>query len=328
MNAAERLNRLRLIRSENVGPITFRQLMHRFGNAAAALDALPDLAKRGGAKRTIRLCSPGKAERELAALTQAGGQLIALGEASYPAPLAALPDAPPILSVRGDPQFLTQRIIAMVGARNGSANGVRFAEKLARDLGAAGFIIASGLARGLDAAAHRGALKSGTIAVVAGGVDVNYPRENTALYHDIVARGAVISEQPWGMQPTARHFPHRNRIVSGLALGTVVVEATLRSGSLITARLAGEQGREVLAVPGNPLDPRSQGTNGLIRDGATLIQGADDVLEALAPQLRAPIADPRSDPGAAQEAAQEPAQKASGSELPATARKKILSLLG
>jgi DNA processing protein len=224
--------------------------------------------------------------------TGGADQLIALGEADYPAPLAALADAPPILSVLGKPDLLTQRIIAMVGARNGSANGVRFAEKLARDLGAAGLIIASGLARGLDAAAHRSALKSGTIAVLAGGVDIIYPRENTALYHDIIASGAVISEQPWGMQPTARHFPHRNRIVSGLALGTVVVEATLRSGSLITARLAGEQGREVLAVPGNPLDPRSQGTNGLIRDGATLIQSADDVLEALAPQLGAPLAAP------------------------------------
>jgi DNA processing protein len=340
INAAERLDRLRLIRSENVGPVTFRQLMRRFANAGAALDALPDLARRGGSKRPIRLCSPGKAERELAALSDAGGRLIALGEADYPAPLAVLGDAPPVLSVLGDPRLLTQRIIAMVGARNGSANGMRFAEKLARDLGAVGLVIASGLARGLDTAAHRGSLKTGTIAVVAGGVDVIYPRENEGLYHDIIARGAVISEQPWGMQPTARHFPHRNRIVSGLALGTVVVEATLRSGSLITARLAGEQGREVLAVPGNPLDPRSQGTNGLIRDGATLIQNADDLLEALAAQLRAPIAAPRPlgtpdrdpgpdpDQGTVRDADQTAAQQDPVAGLPDAAHKKILSLLG
>jgi DNA processing protein len=278
---AERLDRLRLIRSEHVGPVSFRQLLARFGSAGRALDALPDLARLGGLRRGIRICPRATAEREVETLSRAGGRLIVLGEVEYPGALAALTDAPAVLSALGRPDLPAQKTIAIVGARNASANGVRFAETLARDLGAAGFVVVSGLARGLDAAAHRGALATGTVAVMAGGVDVVYPRENERLYHDITATGTVLSEMPWGQQPTARHFPHRNRIVSGLALAVVVVEATLRSGSLITARLAGEQGRDVLAVPGNPLDPRARGTNGLIRDGATLIQGADDVIEAL-----------------------------------------------
>jgi DNA processing protein len=237
--------------------------------------------------------------------------------------LAALTDAPAVLSVLGRPELLARRTIAMVGARNASANGVRFAETMARDLGRAGFVVASGLARGLDAAAHRGALATGTVAVMAGGVDVVYPRDNERLYRDIVATGTVLSEMPWGRQPTARHFPHRNRIVSGLALAVVVVEATLRSGSLITARLAGEQGREVLAVPGSPLDPRARGTNGLIRDGATLIQGADDVIEALGGLMARPAARP-------EEAAPTPpaAGFAEPAEAPDHVRKIISNLLG
>lgn len=288
----ERLDRLRLIRSEHVGPVTYRQLLARFGSAGAALDALPDLARRGGLRRTIQIFPRVAAERELAALAAVGGRLIVLGEPDYPKPLAALSDAPAVLSVIGHSHLLNGMTIAIVGARNASANGIRFAEKLARDLGQAKFVIASGMARGLDAAAHRGSLATGTAAVMAGGVDVIYPRENTALYGDIAASGVLLSEQPLGQQPTARHFPHRNRIVSGLALAVVVVEATLRSGSLITARNAAEQGREVLAVPGNPMDPRAQGTNGLIRDGATLIQGADDVIEALGDLRYRPLAEP------------------------------------
>ncbi|MFM2130131.1 MAG: hypothetical protein RL477_1677, partial [Pseudomonadota bacterium] len=255
LNDGERLDRLRLIRSEHVGPVTFRQLLARFGSAGAALEALPDLARRGGLRRIIKVCPRTAAEREIGELDRAGGRLIALGEADYPAPLAAVADAPAVLSVLGHPHLLARPTVAVVGARNASANGIRFAEKLARDLGRADFVVASGLARGLDAAAHRGALAGGTVAVMAGGVVVIYPRENERLYRDIAAQGALISEQPWGQQPTARHFPHRNRVVSGLALAVVVVEATLRSGSLITARLAGEQGREVLAVPGSPMDP-------------------------------------------------------------------------
>lgn len=320
---AERLDRLRLIRSEHVGPVTFRQLLARFGSAGRALDALPDLARLGGSRRGIRICPRTAAEREVETLSRAGGRLIVLGDAAYPKPLSALTDAPAVLSVLGRPDFLVRNTIAIVGARNASANGVRFAETLARDLGGAGFIVVSGLARGLDAAAHRGALATGTVAILAGGVDVIYPRDNERLYRDIVGAGTVLSEQPWGQQPTARHFPHRNRIVSGLAAAVVVVEATLRSGSLITARLAGEQGREVLAVPGNPLDPRARGTNGLIRDGATLIQGADDVIEALGGLMALPTA--------GQEQAAPPPSAAGFAEpveTPDHVRKIISNLLG
>ena len=281
MNDGERLARLRLARTDSVGPVTFHELVRRFGSAAAALDALPSLARRGGRPVALRVPSVADAERELAAHAQLGARLIACGEAAYPALLAALEDAPPVLSVIGDFAMLAGPCIALVGARNASVNGRRFAVMLARDVGGAGFRVVSGLARGIDAAAHQGALASGTVAVVAGGVDVVYPREHARLQSEIGARGVVIAESPLGTEPHARHFPRRNRIISGLSLGVVVVEAAQRSGSLITARFAAEQGREVFAVPGSPLDPRCRGTNSLLRDGAHLVESADDVVGIL-----------------------------------------------
>jgi DNA processing protein len=275
------------MRTERVGPITFFQLLSRFGAAAAALDALPELAQRGG-RKTLKVCSAATAEAELARLTALGARLLGRFEPGYPESLAALDEAPPLLTVRGRADLLGGRIVAIVGARNASANGVRLARQLAADLGAAGLIVVSGLARGIDAAAHRGALPSGTIGVMAGGVDVIYPAENTALYDEIVGSGVVVSEMPPGLAPQARHFPQRNRIVSGLASGVIVVEAALKSGSLITARLALNQGRDVFAVPGSPLDPRARGSNDLLRNGATLTETAEDVLRSLEPAFRQP----------------------------------------
>ncbi len=284
LSDAERLDRLRLIRSENVGPVTFRRLLERYGTAAAALRALPDLARRGG-RPSMRLYSAGEAEAELAALAGCNARLVVLGDEAYPAPLAMIEDAPASLAVIGDVRLLHRAAIAIVGSRNASLNGRRIANDLARDLGVAGLVVVSGMARGIDAEAHRGALDSGTVAVLAGGVDVCYPRENDQLYGRIREDGVLVSEAPPGTAPQARHFPRRNRIISGLSKGVVVVEANLRSGSLITARMAAEQGREVFAVPGSPLDPRARGCNELLRQGAVLTENAADVLA----QLRAPL---------------------------------------
>jgi DNA processing protein len=281
LSDAERLAWLRLWRSENVGPVTFRQLLRRFGSAAAALGALPELARRGGRDRPLAVCPAATAERELADLARMGGRLVALADPEFPVLLAETSDAPPLLSTLGRVELLAARTVALVGARNASANGRLMAETMARELGGLGWVVVSGLARGIDSAAHRGALASGTIAVLAGGLDRPYPPESEPLYRAIAERGLAVSEMPLGRIPQARHFPRRNRIVSGLCLGTVVVEAALQSGSLITARLAGEQGREVMAVPGSPLDPRSRGANQLIRQGATLVEGAGDVAETL-----------------------------------------------
>lgn len=278
---SERADWLRLIRTENVGPITFHRLLDQYGSAKAALDILPELARRGGRSRPLRTASKAEIERELAAARAVGARLIAACEPDYPAALAAIDDAPPILAVRGHPHLAGQRIVAIVGARNASLNGKKLAEAIARDLAAAGVVVASGLARGIDTAAHRGALSGGTVAVMAGGVDVVYPEENQALYDALVTQGAAVAESPVGTVPQARHFPRRNRIISGLSLGVLVVEAALKSGSLITARMANDQGREVMAVPGSPLDPRCQGTNNLLREGATLVESAEDVLRAI-----------------------------------------------
>jgi DNA processing protein len=275
----EKLAWLRLSRTENVGPVTFYKLIDGYGSAQKALDKLPDLARRGGRKKPLTAPSTESIDREYAALKKIGGEIITAMDDDYPVSLSSIDDAPPVISVLGDPKIMRLPCIAMVGARNASLNGRKFAEKVARDLGARGVIVASGLARGIDTAAHTGALLSGTIAVVAGGIDVIYPEENRALYEDIKERGLIIAESPLGVAPTPQSFPRRNRIVSGLAQGVVVVEATLRSGSLITARLAGEQGRDVYAAPGHPLDPRAEGTNHLIREGAILIRNAEDILE-------------------------------------------------
>ncbi len=286
---AQRIDWLRLIRSDNVGPRTFRSLVNHFGSARAALEKLPEFARRGGASKHQRICSEPDARAELDACAEIGVRLIAPGEDGYPPRLAELDDAPPLLAVRGIRDVLMRPMIAIVGSRNASGAGLKFASMLAHELGEAGFVIASGLARGIDQAAHRASVESGTVAVLAGGHDKIYPPEHTDLLEAIVEHGAAISEMPLAHVARAHDFPRRNRLVSGISLGVVVVEAAMRSGSLITARLAAEQGREVFAVPGSPLDPRAAGTNGLIRQGATLITEAKDVIEAVEPIMGRPI---------------------------------------
>ncbi len=282
----ERIDRLRLARTEGVGPITYRRLLDRFPNAAEAIAALPRLARAGGRSSPIRVPDAASASREAEAVSRLGGVLLFLDEPAYPALLAATHDPPPVLAVLGDPAALSQPAVALVGARNASGNGMRTADMLAGDLAAAGLIVVSGLARGIDSAAHRGALRRGrTIAAIAGGLDKPYPAENAPLQATIAERGAVVAEAPLGTAPQSRHFPRRNRVIAGLSLGVVVVEAAPRSGSLITARLAQEQGRELFAVPGAPLDPRCRGSNELIRQGAHLTESAADVIADLPTNL-------------------------------------------
>ncbi|WP_315833352.1 DNA-processing protein DprA [Bradyrhizobium prioriisuperbiae] len=294
---AERLDRLRLIRSENVGPRTFRSLLRHFGSARAALEALPDMARRGGAARVGRICTVAEAEREIAHGARIGISLKAPGERGYPERLAEIDDAPPLLGIRGSADALLRPIIGIVGSRNASGAGLKFTQTLAHDLGDAGFVIASGLARGIDQAAHRVTLQSGTVAVLAGGHDRIYPPEHEDLLAAIVASpGCAVTEMPLGHVPRAHDFPRRNRLISGLALGVVVVEAAHRSGSLITARFANEQGREVFAVPGSPMDPRCAGTNALIKQGATLTTEAADVIDAVRPIMGRPVATSLSEP--------------------------------
>jgi DNA processing protein len=285
---SERLDRLRLIRSENVGPRTFRSLLNHFGDARTALEHLPDMARRGGAAG--RICTVEEAKAELAACKKYGVSLVAPGEASYPTRLATVDDAPPLLAVRGTLDVLARPMIAIVGSRNASGAGLKFAGTLARDLGDAGFVVISGLARGIDQAAHRATVATGTVAVLAGGHDRIYPPEHQDLLAALLEQGAAISEMPLGHVPRARDFPRRNRLISGAALGVVIVEAAHRSGSLITARMAAEQGREVFAVPGSPLDPRAAGTNDLIKQGAALVTTASDVINAVQPIMERPFA--------------------------------------
>ena len=324
LNPQERLDWLRLIRTQSVGPISFYGLLQRYGSAAAALAALPELAQHGG-RSSFKVWPRAEAERELAAIARHGARLVAWGEPDYPALLAQVEDAPPLITLLGRTELLQRRCIAVVGARNASAAGQRFARELAWELGRNGFAVASGLARGIDAAAHSGTLESGTIAVVAGGADIVYPEENRRLHDDIATRGLIIAEMPIGTEPQARHFPRRNRIISGLSLGVVVVEAALKSGSLITARFAGEQGREVFAVPGSPLDPRCRGANDLIRNGATLVEGVDDIIAALSNTTAGPrgLAEDRRRFGPGGAPAPEPDEAAVEA-----ARQSILSLLG
>ncbi|RST30534.1 DNA-protecting protein DprA [Sphingomonas ginkgonis] len=272
--------RLRLIRTPGVGPVTARQLLARFGSPERAIEALPDLARRGGG-RPVLVASAAQAERELGAVETFGGRWLVLGQGLYPRPLAEQEDAPPLLIARGNLNLMDRPLIAIVGARNASAAACRFARGLAHELGREGATVVSGLARGIDTAAHDGAFETGTVGVVAGGLDVFYPPENEERQRAMFENGLVLAEMPLGTEPRARHFPYRNRIIAGMSLGTVVVEAAPRSGSLITARMAAEAGREVMAVPGSPLDPRAQGCNQLIRDGATLVQNARDVLESV-----------------------------------------------
>ena len=318
---SQRRDWLRLIRSENVGPVAFRQLLNRFGSAAAALDALPDLARRGGG-RAPRIAEARAVDAELAAARRHGARFVALGEPDYPSALAAADAPPPLLAMRGDSDVLTRRTIGVVGSRNASLAGVKMCGRLCAAFGKAGYTVASGLARGIDAAAHEASLATGTTACMAGGLDKPFPPENVPLMEAIADRGgAVISEMPFGLVPKARHFPRRNRLIAGLSLGVVVVEAATRSGTLITARLANEMGRIVFAVPGNPLDPRASGTNALLKQGATMVTDADDVVEAL---------DPLTDPPRAKAPTlfEDGPLDASDVEPPATDRERIVAALG
>jgi DNA processing protein len=285
----QRLAWLRLIRSENVGPATFRGLINHFGSAEAALDALPSFSRRGGASRPARIASRAEAEEEMAAMARLGAAFVAMGEPLYPPWLRHGDAPPPLIAVHGDARHLTSPAVAIVGARNASAAGRKMAAILARGLGEADFAVVSGLARGIDSAAHEASLSRGTIAVFAGGIDTVYPRENEGLFQRILDEGGcAVSEMRLGWEPRARDFPRRNRIIAAMALATVVVEAAERSGSLITARLALEQNREVLAVPGSPLDPRAAGANNLIKQGARVVTGIDDILDVVRPMLDRP----------------------------------------
>lgn len=298
LSTRQRLAWLRLIRTENVGPATFRELINRFGSAEAALEALPELALRGGSTRPLRIAAIGEAEREMEAAERAGARFVAIGEQDYPPALRHIDAPPPLLAVRGLPETLRLDAIAIVGARNASLAGIKMARMLAAAFGHEGYAVASGLARGIDAAAHQASLDTGTIAVLAGGLDKPYPPENRKLYDDLRERGAAISEMPFGWEPRARDFPRRNRLIAGLGLGLVVVEAARRSGSLISARLANEIGRMVFAVPGSPLDPRAEGTNGLLKQGATMVTRPQDVLDLVATQRDAIAgATPLEEPG-------------------------------
>lgn len=281
-NGKDIIDKLRLIRTPHIGPVSYRQLLGRFGSAGAALDALPELAVRGGG-RGVTIASRAMVEKELESVAALGGRHLFIDEPDYPHGLLHIDNAPPVLTVKGRMDLLDRPLVAMVGARNASAGACRFARTLAFELGQGGITVVSGLARGIDTAAHVGSLDTGTVGVIAGGMDIYYPPENRELQDAIADNGLLIAEQPPHTEPRARHFPYRNRIIAGLARGTVVIEAAPKSGSLITARLAADAGREVMAIPGSPLDPRSHGCNQLIREGATLVQNASEIAELIMP---------------------------------------------
>jgi DNA processing protein len=287
LSERQRIAWLRLIRSDNVGPATFRDLINHFGSAERALEALPELSRRGGSTRAVRIASRAEAEAELERAERFGARFVGVGEPDYPPTLRQIEAAPPLIAVKGNVNVLRQPALGIVGARNASITGCKFTALLARDVGRHGYAVVSGLARGIDAAAHRATTDTGAVAALAGGLDKPYPPENLDLLEDIWnGNGLAVSEMPFGWEPRARDFPRRNRLIAGMSLGVLVVEAALRSGSLITARLAGEFGRLVFAVPGSPLDPRCQGTNGLLKQGAILVTEAADILEALTPLSR------------------------------------------
>ena len=325
----QRLSWLRLIRSDNVGPATFRDLINHFGSALDAIDALPELAKRGGAASRIRICSIARAEKELLAAQRLGARFIGMGEPDYPAALRALDSCPPLLCVRGDGETLKRVSVGIVGARNASITGCKLAQRFSQAAGQAGYTVVSGLARGIDTQAHQAALETGTVAAFAGGVDHVFPEENQDLAAQILAKsGAIVSEMPIGWRPRANDFPRRNRIIVGLSLGVVVVEAARRSGSLISARLANEAGRLVFAVPGSPLDPRSEGTNYLIKQGATLITKAEDLLDGLEPMDSDPSRLPFEEVGNDLLLGPDPMEGTVMVEINESLRAKIIAALG
>jgi DNA processing protein len=305
----QRIAWLRLIRSDNVGPATFRDLINHFGSAETALEMLPELSRRGGSTRAIRVASTAEAEKELSAAYRFGARFIGIGEPDYPPALRQIDGAPPLLAVKGNAVTGTVPSLGIVGSRNASISGTKFAAMIARDVGRAGYAIISGLARGIDTAAHRASLETGTIAALAGGLDQPYPPENIGLLDEITGgNGLAISEMPFGWEPRARDFPRRNRLIAGVSLGLAVVEAASRSGSLITARYAADFGRLVFAVPGSPLDPRCHGTNGLLKDGAIVTTEAQDILQALAPLSRIDLFSPPQ--------AEEPGERDTGPMTP------------
>ena len=324
----QRLDWLQLSRSENVGPVLFFQLVNRFGSAAAALEALPDISRRAGRREPVRIYPRERAMADMERAEKIGARFVARGEAGYPPLLRHVAGPPPLLCIRGRSEVAMMPPLAIVGSRNASVPGLKFTRRIAADVGRAGYAIVSGLARGIDTAAHEASLKTGTIAVLAGGIDHVYPRENARLMEEIAEKGLLVTEMTPGTAPRAEFFPRRNRIVSGISFGVFVVEAAFRSGSLITARLAGEQGREVFAAPGSPMDPRAAGTNRLIRDGATMVTEAAHILEVLAPMTATPLPEATPMRGTGDELDEILSDATPSRDVPEDLYGRLLSLLG